>query len=668
MKREILAAIVVVMLAGGAAWAEPASSGSGAVPGITPSPGPDGPPSPKGEGLTATAATGRVLTITDLVAAFPAQTKTFFAVSDVGDVALKMIRFQEKTGIKLPLADDSVSQLIDLKVGVKGGVAQRGAAGVAYLDPEEFKGRNAVYLVPIQGLNEFVDYNGAEVVEKGIFQLPSTTLSRFFMVRGGYALFSDSLRTVKAVKAGEFGAALGEEQRKALAGSDVYLHVDMRRPAAARESSADRFKRGAEAKILGEPTLETYSDLLIGYMTAVNEVFEQLEGVDVGLRMGSEAVSATALVRFTAEGGIHRHLLDIPAAYGSLVGDLPLEKPFISAGGLSLRSDMLRLAVVQGLDFVTGNSPQMAEKLAKTTREELLASAGAMLKQMTGEMAFMSALPESAEKGTEANLTVVRLTDSKAFIDARGQLLAGLAKVSGDVGSRVTLAYLPDKETYRDVHIGYLQPRIAHDTKEFEKLFEERAKAVYGPDGFLYRMAIVKDRLYMTVGSDLSLFQAALDLALDGRTAGASAAVEQARAALPPGRNVEYYASLPALLSRVFLLSGTAQGATASGTVHYDAEDRKYIESRSLVGVTLGLDGGRIRLDTNLGYADLGKAVAFAERHLPAAEAVTGPTGPTAEPGASSATSAAPAAPAKSAVAPSPVPSPAAPSPEPMAH
>jgi hypothetical protein len=128
---------------------------------------------------------------------------------------------------------------------------------------------------------------------------------------------------------------------------------------------------------------------------------------------------------------------------------------------------------------------------------------------------------------------------------------------------------------------------------------------------------------------------------------------------------VEYYTSLPAMLSRVFLLSGTAQGATATGTVHYDAEDRKFIERRLLVGVALGLDGGRIRLDTNLGYESLGKAVAFADRHLPAAEAEVGPTGPTAEPGTSSATSAAPATPAASAVAPKPSPSPAGPSPEP---
>jgi hypothetical protein len=646
MKKIILAALVVVLMAGGSAWAAEAATATAAS-------------------ATAPAAAGRVMTMTDLLAALPAQTQTFFAVSDVGDVALKMIRFQQKTGIKLPMADESISQLIDLKVGVKGGVAQRGAAGVAYLDAEDFKGRNAVFLVPIQGQNEFVDYNGAEVVEKGIYQLPSTTLSRFFVVRDGYALFSDSLRTVKAVKAGAFGPALTEEQRKAVTGSDVYLHVDMRRPAAARESSADRFKRATQAKIVGEPTLESYSDLLLGYLTAVNEVFEQLEAVDVGVRLGPEAIAATALVRFTADGAIHHHLLDVGSSYGSLITDLPLERPFISAGGVSLRSDMLRLAAVQGLDFVTGNSPQMAEKLAKTTREELLTSAGAVLKQVTGEASFMSALPQSPEQGAEASLTVVRLTDSKAFVDARGQLLAALEKVSSDVGSRVTLAYKPDQETYRGVSIGYLQPRIAHDTKEFEKQFEDRAKAVYGPDGFLYRMAIVKDRLIITVGSDLSLFHAALDRALDNKLPPVSAAVEQARADLPQGRNVEYYTSLPAMLSRVFLLSGTAQGATATGTVHYDAEDRKFIESRLLVGVALGLDGGRIRLDTNLGYESLGKAVAFADRHLPAAEAEVGPTGPTAEPGTSSATSAAPATPAASAVAPKPSPSPAGPSPEP---
>lgn len=596
-------------------------------------------------------------TITELLAAFPARTKTFFAVADVGDVALKMFRFQQKTGIKLPMADESVSRLIDLKVGVKGGVAQRGAAGVAYLDAEEFKGRNAVFLVPIRGLKEFVDDNGAVAVEQGIFQLPSESQSRFFMVRGAFALFSDSLRTIKAVRDGAFGAELTDEERKAVTASDAYLHVDLKRSATERQSSADRFRLATEAKIVKEPTLETYSDLLLGYMTAVNEVFEELEAVDVGVRLGAESISATALVRFAADGAIYRHLLDVGSSYQSLLADLPLDRPFISAAGLSLRSDMLRLAVVQGLDFVTGNSPQMADKLDKPTREMLLKSAGAVLKQVTGEVAFMSALPQAAEQGTEASLTVVRLTDSKAFIDARGQLLNALGKVSSGVGSRVTLAYIPEKETYRGVSIGYLRPEISHDTQEFGRLFADRARAVYGPDGFLYRMAIVKDRLFMTVGSDLSLFHAALDRVLDDKPAAVSAEVEKTRAKLPAGRNVEYYASLPALLSRVFLLSGTSAGATA-GPVQYDAEDRKFIEGRSLVGVVVGLDGGRIRVDTNLEYDDLGKAVAFADRHLPAAEAVTGPT---AEPGVTEGTSAASASSASSAssaAAPRPGPSP----------
>ncbi|MBN2581515.1 MAG: hypothetical protein JXL80_00495, partial [Planctomycetes bacterium] len=198
---------------------------------------------------------GQARSMSDLLAAMPAETTSFLALADLGEVAAKTVLFEQKTGLRLPIQDSSVTDMISVKVGVRGGVAERGATGIAYLDPLTYRGRNAVFMVPVAGLEQFLEYNAADEVEDGLYQMTETKEPRFFIHRNGYALFSESLRTCRSIRDGASGIAerLSDEQRQALSRSDLYLHIDMRKTLASRREASDRFRRSMATKVMGDP-------------------------------------------------------------------------------------------------------------------------------------------------------------------------------------------------------------------------------------------------------------------------------------------------------------------------------------------------------------------------------------------------------------------------------
>jgi len=622
MKKQIALFLTLMTVLASSARAQQAPA---AAPPAAPTPDPDAP---------APAAAPGIRTMADLLSAMPEQTRSFFAIADVGEVAAKAVLFQQRTGLKLPIEDKSISDLIGVKIGIRGGVAERGAAGIAYLDPTDFRGRNTVFAVPVRALEQFLEYNAADEVEKGLYQMTETKEPRFFTHRGGYALFTDSLRTCRVVRDGRQGVAdrLTAEQKDALAKADLYLHVDMLRTMASRRETTERFRRSTAAKIMGDPTLYAYSDLLLGYMSAIDTVFEQLESFDVGVRLGVDDFGLSVIFQFTEGGSIYRHLLDMGGSRGSLVSDLPLDSPYISARGINLNPAMIKLASLNVVDFILLNSPQADKKVRPDTRDMLLDAVGKLTGGLTGQISSMTSLPDPDSGAFEANVTVVRVRDVDEFTDAVRDLFGTLLKVSDEIGSRVLFLYKPEQEEYRDVKIAHLEPKIEFTRRRFKQLFEERARKVYGPDGYLYRLAFLKDRMITCSGSDLTLFHAAIDRVLDEKKATPEDRIAEVRQALPRERNIEYFVSLPAMLSRTLLLSGPVGGASRK-PIEFDDEDRKFIESQGIVGLSVGLDNGRIRLDTSLGYDQLGQAVKFAKRFLPPIRPEQPTPEPTEEPG-----------------------------------
>jgi hypothetical protein len=603
MKRQwLVLTLAAVVLSGGMAYAQEATDPAAASPA----------PAARTDGYA----------MADLVAAMPEETRNFVAIRDIADIALKVAAFSQRTGINLPTGDESIAQLIQLKTGAQGGVADRGAAGIVHLDPVKYAGRNALFMIPVQSREAYVEYNSAREVESGLYQMVGTDEPRFLTFHKKFALITDSIRTGRMIRDSKRDLAdkLTDEQSRALAASDIYVHVDLSRSREASRKSAKRFRTAVSGKILGDPTLSSYSDLLHGYLKAVNELFAQVDGLDIGLTFRPNDVGVTLMVGFADGGSIAKTLATLGSSDRSLTAPLPVDRPLISSGGFHIDPEPLRDATLGIVDFFMQASPNTRKGVHPVTRDEVLRSVGDMMNELTGDVAFMSALPDPKSRAQEASVTVIGIKDMKAFADARGQFFNALIKVANESGARVRIEYMAQQEKYRDkVFIDHFKPRIAFTTKRYERLFEERAKEVYGPDGFLYRMAVLKDRVVMTVGSDLTLFHAAIDRALDETEPAAAPRIDTARAQLPKTRNVEYYFSLPAMLTRSVLAAGTAAGAARGAPVEFDSEDRQFLHDQGVVGLAVGVEGGRVRMDSNIGYDQLASAMAFVRKHLPPA-------------------------------------------------
>lgn len=593
-------------------WAQATAEPSPA-PAPTPAPEPATAPAP-----TPADSSPAAHTMAGLLTAMPRQTQSFVAITDLADVATKMAAFTRRTSIPLPIEQPSITELLRLKTLVQAGLAPRGAAAVVYLDAETFKDRNTLFLLPVGAPETFLEYTSGREIETGLYQIAGEQDARFLSFRDRYAIFSTSLRTSRAVRDGQFGEPpdLTEEQLRTARTSDVYAHIDLQRTLASRKESSDRFRKSVASKILGDPTLQSYSDLLLGYMAAVNEVFEQLDGFDLGLTFGTDDLGVSLIVKFADGGSIFQALQNLSGPETSALRWLPLDRPFVSSGSLSLNPEALRSAVTRMVDFVMPSSPQSQKSVQQKTREDTIRSVGDLMAQVTGEMAAMTALPDPASGAAEAGVVVFGIRDKQKFAAAREAVSGNLLRVGTEVGTRVTLSYLNRQEEYRGVVIDYVRPSIAFTSKQYERLFKERAEKVYGPDGFLYRLALMDDRLIVCSGSDLRLFHAAIDLALDARTVPALPEMERVRRTLPAKRNVEYYFNLSAVLSRSLSLAGATQGA-ASGPITLTDEDRKFLADQTMIGLAIGLDQGRIRADSHLGYDQLANAMAFLQRHLP---------------------------------------------------
>lgn len=553
-----------------------------------------------------------------LLAAMPKETQSFVAMKDVGEVAAKAGAFAKRTGINLPLDQPSIVELATLRVRVQAGLPPRGAAAVVYLDSEAYKDRNTLFLLPVSSPDTFVEYASAKEVEAGLYQIGNDNDVRFLTFRDRYAIFSASVRTARSVRDGQFGEPpdLSTQRLGTAKASDVYAHVDLHRTMASRQDSSERFRKAVATKIVGDPTLQDYSKLLLGYMVAINEVFEQLDALDIGLTFNADDLAVSLAVKFADEGSIATALETLGSATSDGLRWLPLDRPVVSTAGLTLNSEAVKLAAVRFVDFVMQSSPQSQKNVQPKTREDTIKNVGELMDQVTGEMATMSILPDPASGAAEAGVAVMGIRDKDKFAAAAEGLFGNLLRVGNEVGSRVAVSYLKDQERYRDVVINYIKPLITFTSKQHQELFDERAKKVYGPDGFLYRMAVMNDRVIFCSGSDQRAFRAAIDLALDGKTVALSAELEQVRKSLPAKRNVEAYFNLSAVLSGSLSLAGTAEGA-APGPITLTDEDRKFLANQAMIGLAVSLDKGTIHAESRLGYEQLANAMTFIQRHLP---------------------------------------------------
>ena len=449
------------------------------------------------------------------------------------------------------------------------------------------------------------------------------------LFRSGYAVFSESMRTTLAMRDGARGVGhtMTTQQHSAMANSHLYMHFNMARTLAGNREAVEKFRQATMMRVLGDPVLKSYSDLLLGYMTGINEVITQANVLDLGVRFHEDEVELAAFASFIDGGSIRAAMRQAGAGEPALTANLPDDVHMVSAFSVALRPEMVRSAGMGVLDFILQNSPNARRKLRGETRERLMKSAEELFGQMTGQMASMTALPKVETQAAEATLTIFQIRDKMAFVTARDDFFRMVGVAGEELAAPIAFRYATDQEKYRDVMIDYLRPQFNYPDTRYEELFRLRMQSHYGLDGYVYRMAIVKNLVMVSVGSDVTLLRAAIDKALDVAEPTVATSIAAARDGVPAGASVTYFGSLPAMLSRSIIQAGEASGASMG--LAFTEEDKAIIRSQGLMGFGISLVDGNMVATSRMSYEQIAGAVKLADRHLPP---MVPPVEPTPEP------------------------------------
>lgn len=573
--------------------------------------------------------------MTRMLNAMPDDVRSFIAISDLATVAGGTRMFREKTGFALPLEPEQLSNVLNRQIGLQGGVSDKNPIALISLDPIAYRGRDKVYLVPVQGREEFMEYNPHEEIEENLYRLTTIEAPRFFTFTGDYVYFSESIRTARDLRDARrgIGHKMTAEQHSAMANSHLYLHLNMARTLAGSKAEVDKFRQATMMRVLGDPVLKAYSDLLIGYMTTLNEIVAQADMLDLGLKFHEDEVEFSGFASFVNEGTIRAALKRAGAGEPKLTARLPECGQLISAFSIALEPKVLRSATIGTLDFILQNSPNAKRKLRTETRERLMDAADELLAQMTGRIATMTALPDEQSQAAEAKLTIFQVRDIKAFATARDNFFAMVDAAAQELAAPMAFKLQNNQDQYRGIGIDYLRPEFSFADDRFAELFRQRIIDHYGPDGYIYRMALVDDLMIISVGSDIALFKAAIDKALDDKNPKPPAAISAACDSLPDKAGITWFGSLPALLANSIHQAGAAAGSSAG--VAFTDDDKQIIRTQGLVGLGLTLTDGNLTASGRVGYEQLSAAVQLANRHLPPMtppDDVTTEPEPTAEP------------------------------------
>lgn len=604
--------------------------------------------------------------MTRMLTAMPDDVRSFIAISDLATVAGGTRVFREKTGLTLPLEPEQLNNVLNRQIGLRGGVSDKNPIALISLDPIAYRGRDKVYLVPVQGREEFMEYNPHEEIEDNLYRLTTIEAPRFFTFTGDYACFSESIRTARDLRDARrgIGHKMTAEQHSAMANSHLYLHLNMARTLAGSKAEVDKFRQATMMRVLGDPVLKAYSDLLIGYMTTINEIVAQADMLDLGLKFHEDEVEFSGFASFVNEGAIRAALKRAGAGKPQLTARLPECGQLISTFSIALEPKIMRSATIGTLGFILQNSPNAKRKLRTETRERLMTAADELLAQMTGQIASMTALADEQSQAAEAKLTIFQVRDITAFVTARDNFFAMVDAAAQELAAPMAFKLQNNQDQYRGIGIDYLRPEFSFADERFAELFRQRIIGHYGPDGYVYRMAVVNDLVIISVGSDIALFKAAIDKALDDKNPKPPAAIAAACDSLPDQAGVMWFGSLPALLANSIHQAGEAAGSSAG--VAFTDDDKQIIRTQGLVGLGLTLTDGNLTASGRVGYEQLSAAVKLATRHLPPMtppDDVTTEPEPTAEPTPEPAAQPGPTAEPEPAAVPQPTAEPETPEP-----
>jgi len=201
-------------------------------------------------------------------------------------------------------------------------------------------------------------------------------------------------------------------------------------------------------------------------------------------------------------------------------------------------------------------------------------------------MTFLSA-PAAPVRGLTTEVTVLDLADPDGFRKGIELMVAAWERLADQLNLYVRFQTVEDPEDADGVRVTQYLPRLRFGIPARHVEFRQRLRDLYGPDGLVYRVAVVGRHAVIATGSDQQLFREVIQRLRDSRGGAEAPALQRLAGHLPQNQSLLMALNLPLGLGQSLLRGGTPPDRVGSIDPGHD-----------LAGISIAADGDTARVAT----------------------------------------------------------------------
>jgi len=342
--------------------------------------------------------------------------------------------------------------------------------------------------------------------------------------------------------------------------------------------------------------------MLITYMLGIADLLDQVETAEAAVRFGPEGLGVDLAVRFVEGASVAEFL----SAQGPGTAPVPDwgDTPPASATTVRIDPETRTDFALRATRFFLEKAPR-PEPLPEATKNEVYEAVQTFVESLGDRVMYLSR-PAAPGLGVASQAAVYELKDPEGFRKGVQMLAAAWDRLADQLNLYLKIKALPDARHIGGVPVTLYVPRFRFGAPPRHVKFRKWLQGLYGPEGMVYRVAVVGNKAVVGTGSDLALFQATVERLAAGKPAETPPAAARLQKQLPASQNVSIAMSLP-LYPRQALLRGQTPPEQV-GTADPGSE---------LVGLSLRADGATLRAASYWPHEQLRLARELIERVAP---------------------------------------------------
>ena len=511
--------------------------------------------------------------------------------------------FADQTGWRLGRGDHPLMDTLARRTGIGEGIDADGSACIGFMDPKRFRQRYTVYVLPVSDWEALLKSTKGELISPALYALTGTVGPRFVARRGNYALVTSSIRTMDALSGAEsLVASLAPDTLARVRSGSPVVYVNIHRLTRSYEAEIASWFRASSGQVYEQPNAVPYADVLVSFMLGIASFIDQIETAEAALRFGPEGVATDLSVRFVEGAGVAEFL----SVQKQAAAQVPMmtDRPVASAVSARIDAQKRTDFALRATHFFLESAPR-PEPLPEPTKAAAYEAVQTFVESLGDNMTFLSA-PARTGMGIESGVSIYELKDPEQFRRGVELLATAWERLADQLNLYLKFKAQPDTTDIAGVPVLTYVPRLRFGIPIRHVEFRKRLRLLYGPEGLVYRVAIVGNHAVVAAGSDLMLFRRTIERLKMGAKPEPSPAMQRLGIHVSQDQNVMLALSLPVYLGQSLIRGGTP--ADRIGTVDPGHE---------LVGIGVRFRGAKAELSTYWPHEQIRLARELIDRAAP---------------------------------------------------